>query len=351
LKQYDKTLVDYQTVLDQYINHESANDALIGLQETLNLLGRSPEFDRYFAQYKTANPDNSSLVNIEYGAAVNLYLSEDYPEAIQKFQDFINSYPGHNLVYEARFYIGESYYREGNEQQAIEQYQQVVEDNRISQMNRAWRRLGDLWFEQGQYAKAIQAYLQLEEAAQTKKENYYAWSGLMESYFLEADYELADQYASRILDQGGVSANAVNRSLLIRGKAAYQQDDFQTATDHFLSTLNTAQDENGAEAQYMMAKIQYEQGQYKQSNETLYDLNNRFGAYGYWLGKSFLLVTDNYISLDEIFQAKATLKSIIENAPEQEIVEEAKLKLQALEAQEPEEVISVDSVEIEVIEN
>ncbi|GJM30310.1 MAG: hypothetical protein DHS20C17_29450 [Cyclobacteriaceae bacterium] len=351
LKQYDKTLGDYQTVLAQYTNHESAHDALIGLQETLNLLNRSSEFDQYFTSYKTANPDNASLANIEYETAVNLYLSEDYDIAIQKFQSFINTHPGHNSVYEARFYIAESFYRSEDNNQAIEYYQQVVEDNRINQVNRARRRLGDLWFEQGQFSKSIQAYHQLEEAARTKKENYYAWSGLMESYLAEKDYTKADLYATKILDQGGVNVNAVNRSMLIRGKVAYHQGDLQTATDHFLSTLNTAQDENGAEAQYMLAKIQFDQGQYKQSNETLYDLNNRFGTYGYWMGKSFLLITDNYVGLDELFQARATLKSIIENAPEQEIVEEAKLKLAALEERDPAEVVSVDSVEIEVIDN
>jgi len=351
LKQYDKTVSDYEQVLDQYINHESANDALIGLQETLNLLGRSSEFERYFARYKAANPDNSSLANIEYESAVNLHLSEKYTAAIDKFKAFIEAYPQHYLAFEARYYIAESYYRLENDSDAIMYYEQVVADNSISQVNRAKRRLGDLWFEQEAYQKAIQAYQQLEQTARTKKESYYAWSGLMESYFATENYQRADNYAAKVLDQGGVSANAVNRSLLLRGKAAYHQGDLQAATDHFLSTLNTAQDENGAEAQYMLARIQYEQGQYKQSNETLYDLNNRFGNYGYWLGRSFLLITDNYIGLDEIFQARATLKSIIENAPEQEIVAEAKQKLAMLDEKDPVETVTSDSVEIEVVDN
>ena len=63
IKNYELTLTDFRTVLDQHINHESAHDALIGLQETLNLLGRSTEFDSYFTSYKNANPGNSSLVN------------------------------------------------------------------------------------------------------------------------------------------------------------------------------------------------------------------------------------------------------------------------------------------------
>ncbi len=351
LKQYQNTLNDYQTVLQQYINHESANDALIGMQETLNLLGRSDEFESYFTKYKAANPDNSSLVNIEYESAVNLYLSQDYQKAISKFEDFIANHPAHQKVYEARFFLAESFYRINQDQEAISYYQQVVEENRIAQVNRARRRLGDLWFEDGDYDAAVLAYQELESAAQTKKENYYAWSGLMESYLRIENYQLADQYAARILEQGAVNLNASNRSMVVRGNAAYQMGDTQTAMDHFISALNTAQDENGAEAQYMLAQIQYDQQQYTESNETLYDLNNKFGTYGYWLGKSFLLISDNYLGLNEEFQARATLTSIIENAPEQEIVAEAKQKLALLdETEDTEQIIPEDSLQIEIID-
>ena len=351
VKQYDNTISDYQLVLKQHINHESANDALIGLQETLNLLGRSGEFDAYLASYKTANPENSSLANIEYETAVNLYLNENYSAAISKLQDFIEAYPENYQVYEARFYMAESYYRSGKDEQAISSYQVVVEENKVSQLNRAWRRLADLLFDQGNYQRAIANYLELETRASSKKENYYAWSGLMESYFIEQNYTETDRYAALIIDQGGVSTNAVNRGMLMRGKAAYGQQQLDLATDYFLTTLNSAQDENGAEAQYMLAKIQYDQSQFKQSNETLYDLNTRFGGQSYWIGKSFLLVTDNYIKLDELFQARATLKSIIENAPEEEIVAEAKQKLAVLDEAQKDELAEEDSVEFEVVEN
>ncbi len=350
IKKYDQTLKDYQTVLDEHINHESAQDALIGLQETLSLLGRSSEFDVYFNKYKKANPGSSSLANIEYESAVNLYLNENYPNAIAKLQAFIQANPSHNNVYEAKFYIAESYYRSDQDQEAIQYYQAVIQENQIDQVNRALRRVGNLWFDQGDYTNAIENYKELEVAARTKKERYYAWSGLMESYYLVKNYPQTDHYAQLIQDQGAVNTNAIHRSMLMQGKSAYMQDDLPAATDFFLSTLNSAQDEHGAEAQYLLAKIQFEQGKFKQSNETLYDLNSKFGTYNYWLGQSFLLITDNYLGLDEIFQAQATLKSIIEHAPEEEIVAIAKSKLAQLEEADPVDNTTEQDDQFEVIE-
>jgi TolA-binding protein len=164
---------------------------------------------------------------------------------------------------------------------------------------------------------------------------------------MEAYYELGknqpvlldstEKYARLIIDRGSVAANASNQAQLYLGKVAYQRGDNEQAVDNFLKTLNAAKDESGAEAQYLMAEIQYKNEQYKQSIETLYDLNKNFPIYEYWLGMSFLLIADNYIALEENFQAKATLGSLIEKSPLKVIVDQARVKLAALEAQEQQE--------------
>ena len=354
LQNYDAAARDYKKVLDNYVTHEAANSALIGLQETLNVMGRSREFDPYLAKYKKANPENQSLANIEYESAKNLYFDEKYQSAIEKLEAYAQNYPGSAQAYEAKYFIAESYSKLGNEDQAMGYYEQVVNDNRIAQVNRALKKLGEITFENKEYREAIEYFQRLSEVASSKKDSYYAWSGLMECHYLLKDYDDADRYARLILEQANVNANAENRSRLYLGKSAYERQDYETATDYFLQTLNTAKDEHGAEAQYLLAHIQHRKSEYAQSNETLYDLNSKFGAYDFWLGKSFLLIADNYIGLGETFQAKATLNSVIENSPNEIIVEQAKRKLAVLEANDPgadEEEVSIDSDNFQVIDN
>ena len=111
------------------------------------------------------------------------------------------------------------------------------------------------------------------------------------------------------------------------GKAWYAKGNANEAMDQFLSTVNTAKDENGAEAQYFVATILREKGNYLQSNETLYNLNENFNLYTNWVGKSFLMIADNFISMGEIFQARATLNSIIDKSPVPVVIDEARKKL------------------------
>ena len=130
-------------------------------------------------------------------------------------------------------------------------------------------------------------------------------------------------------------------------KPPWPRGDFETAKDEFLNTLNAAQDEYGAEAKYLLGQIFYQQKQYKQSYETLVSLNNDFSAYQEWVGKSYLLLADNAVAMDDVFQAKGTLQSLIDHFPLQHVKDEAKRKLSQLDQREAEKqkLIEADTLE------
>ena len=156
----------------------------------------------------------------------------------------------------------------------------------------------------------------------------------MESYYLLAQYDSADVYARKTLEQGSINANAQNKAALYLGKDAMAKGDYETAKDEFLTTLNTARDEYGAEAKFHLAEIFYLSKDFKQCKETLFELNNDFAAYDDWVGKSYLLLADNFLAMGESFQAKGTLKSLIDNFPLQSIKDAAREKLKTIEEEE-----------------
>ncbi|MGK7393656.1 MAG: tetratricopeptide repeat protein [Candidatus Cyclobacteriaceae bacterium M3_2C_046] len=334
LKNYEQSIADYKAVLDKFITHDIANSALLGLQEALTLTGNSDDLDPYLTSYKQANPENENLKAIEFEAAKTLYFNQKYEKAIEAFQKYIEEYPATELAYEARYYLAENYYRSNQIDQALAYFYQVVEENQTNYTNRSVQRIAELEYSQGNYDRAIDHFQQLARISRNKKEQYNAWSGLMESYYEKTTYDSVDYYANLILEKGAVSAQAENKALLFLGKAAYARENYDQAVDAFLNTLNSAKDISGAEAQYLMAQIFYKQEKYKQAIETLYDLNQNFSVYEEWIGKSFLLIADSYVGLEEYFQAKATLNSLIEKSPLEDIKQQARQQLAELEEQE-----------------
>jgi tetratricopeptide (TPR) repeat protein len=326
-----KAIDDYIRIINDFPQHPVAQEALTGLQETLSNTDRSEEFSVWRNKFAESNPENTSMESIDYEAATSLYNNGKFDKSVAEFSNYISRYPESSNIPDARFYLGDSYFKNGEHEKAIEQFKTILIEKRSNYYKRAILRLAEINNTRNDFAKANSYYLQYLSNAESPRERLIAWSSLMENYYKLDKLDSVVIYARNILDHGKSSLDA-NRASLFLGKVAYKQGNTNAAIDNFLSTINLAKDENAAEAKYMIARIYYEQKKYNESLETLYELNNTYFSYDKWIGKSFLLIADNFISLEEIFQAKATLQSIIDKSPHAESREQAKKKLSELES-------------------
>ncbi|MEJ2005316.1 MAG: tetratricopeptide repeat protein [Cyclobacteriaceae bacterium] len=276
------------------------------------------------------------MESLEFETAKNFYYNLEYTKTIEAFREYISEYPENPKVPEARYYMADSYYRLNELEPAQQLYEQLSDQTNLPQYNRIIERMADIQTMSGNREEALERYYQLASVAQNKKEQYNAWSGLMENHYALGNYDSVTHYAGLILERANVNVASQNKASLFIGKAAYARGDYQTARDEFLATLNSARDQYGAEAQYLLADIFYKQGNYQQSIETLISLNKNFEIYENWVGESYLLLADNYVALDDTFQAKGTLRSVAENFPVEEIRVRAQEKLEAIEAMDEE---------------
>ncbi|MBL7834967.1 MAG: tetratricopeptide repeat protein [Cyclobacteriaceae bacterium] len=346
LKAYDKTIADYETVIKQYSSHPVARQVLLPLQEALSVAKRSDEYDQYLAMVTNANPGGKDLEVINFESAKNQYYNQQYAKAITSFSTFLTTYPSSAKLAEAKFYVAESHYRLLEYDKAMVIYAELENDPTSPNANKIAGRIAEIQFKQGKYTNAVVSYHKVERFASSKKDLYTAWSGLMESFYLLAQYDSVTTYANLILEKGNVNAGAQNKASLYLGKAAMAKGDYETAKDEFLNTLNTARDEYGAEAKYRIGEIFALSKQYKQSNETLIGISSspEFSVYDEWVGKSFLLLADNYLAQGDAFNAKATLESLItNNFPLQYIRDAAADKLKKIAADELKEQQKVKS--------
>lgn len=353
LRQYDRTIADYAAIIRQFPHHPVAQEALLPLQDALSQAGRSSEFNNYMAEFKRANPDGKGLEAIEFETAKNTFFDQQYAAAVSSLENFVGNYPQTTRLQEARYYIAESRYRLQEYNVALPIYEELAADRTFNMGNRVAGRAAEIHFRQGNYAAAVRYYHRLESLATNKADQYTAWAGLMESFYQQAAYDSADAYARTILERGAISAGGQNKASLYLGKTAMARGDFESAKDEFLNTLNSARDEFGAEAKYHLAEIQHLEKQYRESYETLVSLTQDFGAYEEWVGKAFLLMADNFVAMNDLFQAKATLQSLIDHFPLQSIRDSASARLREIERMEAErqQEVSADSLGVDTLQN
>ncbi|MFN7491423.1 MAG: tetratricopeptide repeat protein [Cyclobacteriaceae bacterium] len=345
LKDYNKTATDYITVLTQYPTHPGTKDVLLPLQEALNLAGRSDEFDKYLAAYRQGNPDAKGIEAVEFESAKNQYGNQDYKRAITSLTNYIKQYPTSPRLNDANYYLAESYYRTRDFTGALPVYYGLVNEKRFEFVNRVVGRIAELEFRQNRYDKAVVQFQVLANTASIKKDLYTAWNGLMESYYLLGKYDSSKLFAQTILEKGSSQVGAANKATLYLGKNTQASGDFETAKDEYLTTINSAQDEFGAEAKYRLGELFYQSKDYKQCYETLVSLNTDFASYPEWVGKSYLLLSDNFLATGDSFNAKAVLKSLIDNFPTEEVKSAAKAKLLQIDQSELKQKVKADSID------
>ncbi|MDX5347075.1 MAG: tetratricopeptide repeat protein, partial [Hymenobacteraceae bacterium] len=170
LRKYNEAVADFKRVLDEFPSHKAANGALFSLQEALGALNQADQFDAYLAKFKAANPQSNALESVEYEAAKSLYFSEKYKQAVSKFEDYLKNYPNSPFVYDARYFLGDSYMKQGEKAKALQMLKQVVTENRSEYVNRAVQRIADIEFENGNYSEAIKYYTRLRDISDNRRE-------------------------------------------------------------------------------------------------------------------------------------------------------------------------------------
>jgi tetratricopeptide (TPR) repeat protein len=333
----------YVDILQNHLNSPVASSALLGLQEVQKRGVVVDNFEALLSAYQIAHPDDSSLEVVAFESAKTIYYGEKYNEAVTKFTDFINKYPQSGFLMDAEYFRADSYFRNKDWVNATKGFEVLLGYSNSSYQSRAFDKRGKALLAMEDYKGSLVNYNRMLATMGSPKDSYLAHEGRMLAYLELDQFDSAMVAIESILSGSWKPANAESKIWLTKAKILMAKGSFNQALDELIKVMNDAKNENAAEANYLMGEIYFKQGAFKNSLEVLFDLNKSYGAYRYWIGKSFLLIADNYLSLNELLQARATLESVVQNTELQEIRSIAKQKLKEIEEKEK-KIMSVDSI-------
>lgn len=315
---------DYKRILDEYTTNSAAESAIRSLQEIHNGGYTVANLRNYREKFARANPESSVALEAEFGAAINPFNAGEYELAIATLSEFLRKYPKSELANDANFKLGYSYELLGRKAEAIDYYQKVQGAPTL----KATKNAADLALEIGKFEDAVTGYLKVKKLATNARYEQFAIVGLMKAYLGIDDFEAVGLYANQIIDKK--LSRYVNLAYLYKGKSLLKQKRYPEALSQFNTTTEVSQGKEGAEAQYLIGVTLRSQNDYQGSINALIEVKKKYENYPDWIYAAFLLLADNYIQIDNTFQAKETLKSIIENAQDPVVVAKAQKKLDEL---------------------
>lgn len=330
LQNYDQTVEDYKAILNNHPNATNAETALKGLQETLALQGRSGEFGDHVAKYKSSNPGSGNVQTLEYEAAKSLYFDKNYSQAARDLENYLKSYPQSAQRSEALYFAGDAFLQAGDQERGLSYFKQLENEPSSPQRVRAMQKIGMIELERRNYAASIPYLETAAQNARSKVEEAEAVQSLMIANFAVQKFQPAITYADRLMILDGIIPESTAEALLTKAKAQLELKQAQQAEQTLQTLFKEHKTIQGAEGLYLWALRLQEKDDIAASNDAIFDFSGPFADFGYWYGKMFILLADNYQKTGETFQAKATLESVVERSTNAVIKAEAEAKLKTL---------------------
>jgi tetratricopeptide (TPR) repeat protein len=325
LNKKEEAISDYEKILKHFSNDaQSVQNALIELRK---LVG-AEKFTTYINDYKHLSKDVISLETLELETAKELFYKQNYPEAIVILLNFTKHKSGSVFFKDAMFLLAECYYRLSDLPVALEHYYNLLKYDNVPMYSRVLNRIADIQYVNNNFSDALDYYIKLKDNANNKKEVVYAKCGMMKCYFELGNYGYSDKYANELNADAFTPSDIKSDCSLIQAKVAIKKNDHNKAIE-ILKNLKPAVklSDQAVELSYLLASELYHIAEYQQSLDLLFALNKDYHDKKAWINRSFLLIADNYISLNDFVQAKATLNSIIEKSEDPLTISQAKEKL------------------------
>ena len=343
--EYNKSLRYYKQVAEDHPNSEETQSALLGIKNNYVELNN---VDAYFSYANKLGSGTRVSVSeqdsLTYLSAEKLVMNSD-SKARAQLERYLEQYPSGSFSMNAHFYLAENKYASGEYSSALSDYEHVLDKSDNIFTEAALAKAAELQYNSADYAKALPYFERLEKISNTKWNLLKARAGKMRCYYDQADYKSCIDAATILLSSDKLTDEMKREANFKLSKSYYLTNSYEKALPLLGELAEDTKSEEGAESKYLLTEILVSQNKLDDAESEVMDFISKNTPHQYWLAKSFILLADIYLNKGDEFQAKHTIKSIVENYPVDDdgILETAKAKLQHLEELEAQQQQEKDS--------
>lgn len=323
----NEALQNYQKLVSNYPQSDEADEALENMKDIYVEMGKPNEYVDFVRKSgKVLSVTEADSLN--YVSAEKRYLDEDCNGAIQAFTDYLNKYPQGAYSLNALFYRSDCYSKNKDWQQAVTGYAMLAREGTSRFAEKAALGAARIYYIQLEKYDSAKVYFTILNRLASNQENQLeALRGLTRSYYQTKDFSKANEAAKELLSKTGISTDDKAIANLVLGKSLQMAGQYSEAIDAFKKVAAINKSAWGAEARYEIANSLFRQDQLSASEKAAMDVI-KVGGSDFWVTRSYILLGDIYLKQKDYFNAKATYKSVADNASIPELKSEAAAKLQ-----------------------
>lgn len=309
-----KAIAAYKQIISEYPQSEEAQ---VAAQDLKNIYVEQGNIDEY-AAYAASTPsikamESSERDTLTYIAAEKIYSRRKYDDALTAFDRYLKEFPNGSFTIDSHYYMGLIYYNNNSSANAIEHFGKVIEfpDNKYSE--EAMALASELQYQEGNYNEALALYKQLVSLTNDEERRRACRMNIMRCSFLTGNNNDAATMATTLLSSGDLSPEWEREAYYTRAKALINSGKRNDAVADLSTLSKDTRSIQGAESKYLLAQHFYDSNEYEKCEKEILEYIDASTPHAYWLARSFILLADLYIKQGRNVEAKQYLLSLQNN--------------------------------------
>lgn len=311
LGQYDQALKSLDKLVRNYPNSKQAKAALSTIKNIYMDKGEPEQYIAYINSLGSVKVSKQEEEDLLYQTAENRYMDEKYSQAITSFKKYLASFPEGNYSTKAEYYLADCYMREKDTLQAGEYYYKVAMKPYGQYTEKSLLNSANI-YSSIDTEKALRVYNRLDSITTSSANKLLARKGRMNIYYDVTDYNNAISAANNLLEMENIDQSTKDNAYFVLADSYLNIDKSENAKEYIKELQKSANLKYSSFAQYSLAKIEFDNKNYKESEKIIRQMS-KSGADDYYLALGFILWADIFSVNGNDFQAKQTLQSIIDN--------------------------------------
>lgn len=332
----DKALESLKTIVAQYPNTEESREALNIISSIYRDNNEIQSYFDYIAENNLAEISIDKQDSLTFRNIEDFYSSKKYQQVIKGAKQYIEKHPDGAYLLDVHYYAMNSM-EMTNETDGIRTHiEYIINQNDNDYTDQALLLIARMDYDESSYSNSAKYYERLLNITENQQVITEAIEGSMKSYYFDKQYDKAIEKANQLMRMQDINENQKKQANYILGKSYFDKKDYAEALKHFEIYSAIDNTETGAECACLSAVCLYNTQRYDEAEEKVFFVSDKFSNYINWTARSFIILSDVYVAKDNIFQAKETLKSVIENYPDDEddyteVIDMAQEKLNDIE--------------------
>lgn len=324
--QYDNALVSLKQVVKDYPNTEESREALNIMRNIYMEQNKTNEFYD-FANSNGIATSVTEQDSVSFITAENFFQQGKYQDALNASEQYVSQFPNGAYLLKINYYAYTSLEKLGRASDTKPYLEYIITQPDNDYTDNALLKLAGMEKASENYQKAAEYYQRLIQITENQKVKAQAMEGLMVCQYKLGNYDATIETGNALAAMPNLQQSKKNLTNYYIGKALYQKGDYRTAVVKLEACSHKDRSEMGADAAYHVVLCNWKLANLDETEESVFYISDNFSGYSYYVAMSFVTLADVYVAKDNVFQAKETLKSIIDNYPGGEPKELAQRKL------------------------